>query len=283
MRCGEFLKSPLLLIFRGVYQHPELYWSLRGGGGGVAGVVVDFVVRTHDPPQRYTGVGFSGTTTNEGEFRLLFERSLEVWAQITGNHTIAGSQASQDAPAALLVIPTVHSVSILQATDGGFGYSRKASPKNGDWEWNISMRFAGYDSSLSKQKALLKPVLDWIHERNSMTPPPKDHGILEGKISASPTWEASRDWDPAAQFGVGNGTLPWGGPSPNDKAGNLVWMMSRYVPTSYIRTATGRKKFVAAMSEVVKEVGGAGIMRILHIHQDVAVNSSHSSLLFTLK
>ena len=51
--------------------------------------------------------------------------------------------------------------------------------------------------------------------------------------------------------------LPWGGPSPTDKSGNVVDMMSKFIPLSYIETAEGRRKLAAGLIKVL-QVGAGG-------------------------
>lgn len=41
----------------------DLFWAIRGGGGGVAGVVTEFTARTHAPP-RWLVIGSASVSTN---------------------------------------------------------------------------------------------------------------------------------------------------------------------------------------------------------------------------
>jgi FAD/FMN-containing dehydrogenase len=56
--------------------HPDLFWSLRGGGGGLGGIVTEYTVRTHKSPDFvFVGNGYYQATDTDG-FQLLTEMLL---------------------------------------------------------------------------------------------------------------------------------------------------------------------------------------------------------------
>lgn len=59
-------------------SHPDLFWSLRGGGAGLAGVVASLTERTYPRPQWYTGVTWSCTVGDAGLFHTLVVEALRA-------------------------------------------------------------------------------------------------------------------------------------------------------------------------------------------------------------
>ncbi|HEX4658380.1 MAG TPA: hypothetical protein VH307_13430, partial [Streptosporangiaceae bacterium] len=66
--------------------HPDLFWALRGGGGGTFGVVSRLTLRTHPVP-RSMGL-FSGTITanSDADFRRLLGRLAPILPSLCDDH-----------------------------------------------------------------------------------------------------------------------------------------------------------------------------------------------------
>jgi FAD/FMN-containing dehydrogenase len=68
-------------------RDPELFWAIKGGGGGSLGVVTKVTVRTHDLPQNFGGVGFRVQAKSDDAFRQLIGRFVSLYAdQLLGPH-----------------------------------------------------------------------------------------------------------------------------------------------------------------------------------------------------
>ena len=62
-------------------QEPDLFWALKGGGGGTFGVVTRLTLRTHDLPALFGVVNWSVTAGSDAAFRRLIGRFLDVYAE----------------------------------------------------------------------------------------------------------------------------------------------------------------------------------------------------------
>ena len=185
-------------------SHPDLFWALRGGGGGVAGVVTEFVARTHPTPTHVTGLSVSASANTSEEYHKLVMEGLKVYTKVTEDRD--------------------------QAPNGGVGFG--CSPIAGTDQYNcdFSINIQGFNSDPAKQIALLQPLVDYANSQSV-------NGSVYGNARLSPVdiWKPEY-YDPAAKWGTGNGTLPWaqfsgekgtrGGGGPN----GVVGMQSKFVP-----------------------------------------------------
>jgi FAD/FMN-containing dehydrogenase len=62
-------------------QDPDLYWALKGGGGGTFGVVTKLTLRTHDLPEQLGFVGARIKATSPEAYRRLVGRFVDHYAQ----------------------------------------------------------------------------------------------------------------------------------------------------------------------------------------------------------
>jgi len=63
------------------FQDPDLFWALKGGGGGTFGVVTRFTFRTHDLPDYLGIVAASITAASDAAYQALAEQMISFYRQ----------------------------------------------------------------------------------------------------------------------------------------------------------------------------------------------------------
>ena len=61
-------------------REPDLFWALKGGGGGTFGVVTRLTLQTHDLPETFGAVRWTIKASTDEAFRRLLTRFLETYA-----------------------------------------------------------------------------------------------------------------------------------------------------------------------------------------------------------
>lgn len=203
------------LVVANKCSHPDLFWSLRGGGGGVAGVVTEFTVRSHPSPRWMTGATFAGNVSTRADYVRLLREGLKVLAAV-----------AEDAD---------------QAPNGGLGFGT-ANEIGLDGRvrtvYVMSILIQGFESNTTTQNAYLQPLLDFVFKSGEV----RGWGRIENT-----RWDESQ-WDPK------NPALPWYGYSAGDKAAATVSMMTRFIPLSYIGTERGQILLAEAWAKVTDEL-----------------------------
>ncbi len=67
-------------------QDPELFWALKGGGGGTFGIISRVTIATHDLPERIGAVFGKVTATTRESFRRLIAAFIRFYSTKLFNH-----------------------------------------------------------------------------------------------------------------------------------------------------------------------------------------------------
>jgi FAD/FMN-containing dehydrogenase len=61
--------------------HPDLFWALKGGGGGSFGVVTRLTLRVHELPETFGAVNFKVRATSPAAYRRLVGLAVDFYAR----------------------------------------------------------------------------------------------------------------------------------------------------------------------------------------------------------
>jgi FAD/FMN-containing dehydrogenase len=89
--AGNMLEAEVVLasgeiVTANAVQHPDLFWALRGGGGGTFGVVSRLTLRTHPAPHALGRVAGAITASSDADFRRLLGRLALVLPALCDDH-----------------------------------------------------------------------------------------------------------------------------------------------------------------------------------------------------
>ena len=62
-------------------SNPDLYWALKGGGGGSLGIITRMTLRTHELPEFFGGASFTVKAGSDAAFKRLIARFVAFYRQ----------------------------------------------------------------------------------------------------------------------------------------------------------------------------------------------------------
>jgi hypothetical protein len=139
------------LVIANKCSNPDLFWSIRGGGGGNTGVITEFTARSHRSPNFTARMGFWGSSATDTEFKQLLVQTLKMGAE------------------------TLQNASVL-CNDGSMGWKVHAGGGT------VSLECSAYEGDVPAMKRLLQPLADWAT---------KQGGSIKGRLSGDVSWNAS--------------------------------------------------------------------------------------------
>ncbi len=88
--AGSMLEAEVITadgkrVIANEFQHPDLFWALRGGGGGTFGVVTRLTLQTHTMPTTIGGLNGSIEATSDKAFRELLARFARFYPENLNN------------------------------------------------------------------------------------------------------------------------------------------------------------------------------------------------------
>ncbi len=131
--AGNLLQAEIVtadgrvLIVNG-HRHPDLFWALKGGGGGSWGVVTRVWLRLHELPDTLGIVFTTIKASSAGAYRALIERFVDFYAEALFNR---------------------HWGEKIQL--------------GSEYELSLGMTFAGLDQA--QAESVWRPFLDWVRAR----------------------------------------------------------------------------------------------------------------------
>ena len=113
---AEVVTADCIVRIANACTNPDLFWALKGGGGGSLGVVTKITLRTHDLPEFFGGVFASIRASSDAAFRRLIARFVAFYGdQLFNPHW--GEQAALRPDNTLDVAMVFQGIGKLQADE----------------------------------------------------------------------------------------------------------------------------------------------------------------------
>ncbi len=82
---AEVVKADGTVVVANEHQNEDLFWALRGGGGGTFGVVTRMTLLTHEIPKTFGVMMGSIRVNSDASFKELLEAFVHLYADSLGN------------------------------------------------------------------------------------------------------------------------------------------------------------------------------------------------------
>ena len=76
---AEIVTADGAVLIANACNHPDLFWALKGGGGGSFGVVTKLTLRTRELPENFGLVAWSVKAKSDAAFKALITKLVEVY------------------------------------------------------------------------------------------------------------------------------------------------------------------------------------------------------------
>lgn len=201
---------------------PDLFWALKGGGGGTFGIVSKATLRVHELPEYFGAAAFQVKASSDAAFRRLVRQFVAFYGEQLFNHH--------------------------------WGESVFISPRN-----SLGVSMVSWGVSTDEARRTWQPFLDWISRRRgdyTIPEPPIIASIPAQKWWDPPWWKENNLPDvfrADSRPGAGPHNVWWSG-----DAGQVAWTIygfeSLWLPQSLLRSES-QARLAAALFEGSRHQG----------------------------
>jgi FAD/FMN-containing dehydrogenase len=82
----EVVTADGAVVVANAHRHPDLFWALRGGGGGTFGVVSRMTYRTHPMPRTFSALAGSVRASSPSAYRRLLRAAIGLISELSPQH-----------------------------------------------------------------------------------------------------------------------------------------------------------------------------------------------------
>jgi hypothetical protein len=127
------------------HKHADLFWALRGGGGGTYGIVTSVTYRTH-PSVPLTGVFFSANTSNNATFKRLFTEFVRIHPDLSDAGFSGYAATFSNALQVVYIAPNMSQIQANRTIDPFFAFAKSLTSEGLDIELASTTPFESFYS-----------------------------------------------------------------------------------------------------------------------------------------